>query len=230
MEILFIDDHVVVVNKPAGMLVHKTKIAADVKSGFALQTVRDQIGKKVFPVHRLDRPTSGVLLFALNSESANILMKQFDDKTIHKQYCCVVRGFVEKEGTIDDPLEKENGNLQESTTNFKLISHFELPIANGKFSTTRYSLVEVTPKTGRMHQIRRHFAKKRNYLIGDTKYGNLKSNRAFQQYCSIEGLKLHAKNLEFTNPESKERILISASLPDKFQTIESIIKDLNGAE
>lgn len=228
MEILFVDDDVVAVNKPAGMLVHRTKMAADVKSGFALQEVRNQIEKKVFPVHRLDRPTSGVLLFALNPESAHLLMNQFDAKTIEKKYRCVVRGYTENSGIINEPLIKENGNIQESQTDFKLIRHFELPIPNNRFNTTRYSMLEVEPKTGRMHQIRRHFAKKRHYLIGDTNYGNLKTNRAFQEYCEIEGLMLHAEQLAFTHPVTKETISVIASLPEKFQKLEVIIDNSGG--
>ena len=209
------------------MLVHKTKIAADVKTGFALQTVRNQIGKKVFPVHRLDRPTSGALLFAFDPETANSLMKQFEQKTIRKQYRCIVRGFTEDEGSITEPLIKENGQLQESQTDFKLISHFELPIANSRFQTTRYSTLKVAPKTGRMHQIRRHFAKKRNYLIGDTKYGDLKSNRAFQEYSGINGLMLHAESISFMHPNTLEEISVTAGMPSKFDRLDQLIASID---
>ncbi|MEL6557807.1 MAG: pseudouridine synthase [Bacteroidota bacterium] len=223
MEILFEDNYLVAVNKPEGMLVHKTKIAADVKTGFALQTVRDQVGKKVFPVHRLDRPTSGVLLFAFNPITANSLMTQFDQKTIRKQYRCVVRGFTETAGSITEPLMKENGNFQESQTDFELIEHFELPIANSRFDSTRYSILKVAPKTGRTHQIRRHFAKKRHYLIGDTKYGDLKSNRAFQEYSGINGLMLHAESISFTHPDTRNEIAVTADLPPKFHKLQQLI-------
>lgn len=227
MEILFEDNYLIAVNKPEGMLVHKTKIATDVKSGFALQTVRDQVGKKVFPVHRLDRPTSGVLLFAFDPVTANSLMTQFAQKSIKKQYLCVVRGFSENEGSITEPLLKENGQIQEAQTDFQLIKNFELPIPNSRFKSTRYSVLLVAPKTGRTHQIRRHFAKKRNYLIGDTKYGDLKSNRAFQEFTNIKGLMLHAKSILFTHPDSREKIAIKAEIPTKFNQLNQIIESFD---
>jgi len=223
MEILFIDEHIVVVNKPAGMLVHRTKIAADVSEGFALQTVRDQLEQKVFPVHRIDRPTSGTLMFGLSSEAANKLKSLFDERTIQKEYRCIVRGFSENDGTLDYPLTKENGNIQMATTNFELIQHFELPIVNDRFSRTRYSELMVEPKTGRMHQIRRHFAKKRQYLLGDTKYGDLKTNRAFRDYCQIEGLMLHARSLTFKHPLTNQDISVVAQLPDRFKQLHQVI-------
>ena len=128
MEILYQDDHLVVVNKPAGMLVHKTNIAADVTSGFVVQTLRDQIGQHVFPVHRLDRPTSGVLIMGLNPDIARSLKEQFDNRSIRKSYVCLVRGYAEAEGVLSYPLTKENGNIQEAETHFELIQHIELPV------------------------------------------------------------------------------------------------------
>ncbi|MEL7146455.1 MAG: pseudouridine synthase [Bacteroidota bacterium] len=222
MEILFQDEHIIAVNKPAGMLVHKTSLAADVRTGFVVQTLRDQIGQHVYPVHRLDRPTSGVLILGLSSESARLLKAQFDQRTVQKTYVCLVRGYAESEGVLTYPLTKENGSIQESETHFTLIRHLELPISNARFNNTRYSLLKVSPKTGRMHQIRRHFAKKRQYLLGDTKYGDLKSNRAFQDYTGLTGLMLHAKQLVLQHPTIGEMMKIEANSPDWLHKIEDI--------
>ncbi len=219
MEILYQDDFLAAVNKPAGMLVHRTNLAADVAEGFALQTLRDQLGKKVFPVHRIDRPTSGILVFALSSEIAANLRMQFDGHTLKKRYHCIVRGHLKSKGILSHPLKKENGNEQTAITHFELLKHLEFPIQNERFSTTRYSLVKAYPITGRMHQIRRHFAKERNYLIGDTNYGNLKSNRAFQAYFNIEGLMLHASKLALKHPISKNEIIITSDLPTRFHKV-----------
>ena len=204
------------------MLVHKTKLAADVKSGFVVQTARDLIGQHVYPVHRLDRPTSGVLIMGLSPEAARLLKQQFDGRTVHKQYLCLVRGYAEERGMLTYPLKKENGNIQEAQTSFELLEHLELPIPNDRFESTRYSLLSVSPTTGRMHQIRRHFAKKRQYLIGDTKYGNLKANRAFQQHTSISGLLLHAHQLTFLHPHSQKKISVEATLPDWINQLRKI--------
>ena len=216
MEVLYQDEHVIAVNKPAGMLVHKTNLAADVISGFVVQTVRDMIGQHVYPVHRLDRPTSGVLIMGLYPEASRLLKQQFDDRTIGKTYVCLVRGYSEEQGILTYPLTKENGNIQEAETHFELIQHLELPIPSSRFDSTRYSLLRVHPKTGRMHQIRRHFAKKRQYLIGDTKYGDLKSNRAFQANTGYTTLMLHAHQLSLAHPINGQYLTIEASLPDWF--------------
>ena len=219
MQILYQDDNIVAVNKPAGMLVHRTNIAADVTENFALQTVRDLLGQRVFPVHRIDRPTSGVLLFALSSEVAALLKKQFDSQSIYKTYTALVRGHIERSGIVNEPLKKENGAMQESVTEYRLLKHIELPIANERFQTTRYSLVEVTPKTGRMHQIRRHFAKIRHYLVGDTKYGDLKFNRSFTEFTGINGLMLHASSIQFDHPVTSDQISIDCALAERFQKL-----------
>ena len=219
MEIIYLDDHLVAVNKPTGMLVHRTDIAADVTAGFALQTVRDQIGKKVFPVHRIDRPTSGVLLFALSPAVANAIRQQFDQHLITKEYLAIVRGHLAPEGKFDFPLKKENGQIQEAITTYKTLEKITLPVPNDRYPTTRYSLVLAMPMNGRMHQIRRHFAKNRNYILGDTTYGNLKANRALQAHCQAAGLLLHAAKLSFEHPISKERIQCKCDLPDRFMKV-----------
>lgn len=218
MNILYQDTEIVAVDKPTGMLVHRTSIASDVTENFAVQELRDQLGQKVNPVHRIDRPTSGVLLFGLNSEITALLKKRFDEHLIRKTYIAIVRGFCEKSAVIEHPLKKENGSIQDAVTRYETLGHAELPYSTSKFPTSRYSIVKVFPETGRMHQIRRHFAKERNYLLGDTTHGDLKQNKAFSDYTSSEGLMLHALSLEFKHPRNNEQIFIKADLPERFQT------------
>ncbi len=157
LEILFQDKDIVAINKPHGLLVHRSPIAADA-SEFAIQILRDQIGQMVHPVHRLDRKTSGVLLFALNKEAERALQVKFDQKQIYKSYLAVLRGFVADEGTIDYPLKNEKEVIQEAVTHFKTLEKSEIPLVFGKHATSRYSLVLAEPETGRFHQLRKHFA------------------------------------------------------------------------
>ncbi len=219
MQILYQDSEIIAINKPAGMLVHRTKLATDVTENFAVQVLRDMIGQHVNPVHRLDRPTSGVLLFGLNSEITALLKKQFDDHTVKKEYLAVVRGYCEESAVIEEPLYKENGTLQEAITHYQLIAKAELPFATSKFPSSRYSLLRVQPQTGRMHQIRKHFAKIRHYLIGDTTHGDLKQNIAFSNYTNANGLMLHAHSLSMIHPRTSRQLYIQADIPERFELI-----------
>src|ERR1700709_646919 len=140
LDILFRDDPLIAINKPHDLLVHRSPIAADVEE-FALQMLRDQIGQKVNPVHRIDRKTGGVLLFAFNKTIEIAMQKQFAENLVSKKYLAIVRGHTEDEGTIDYPLRKENGTLQEAFTTYRTLERAELDVAFGKHSTSRYSLV-----------------------------------------------------------------------------------------
>ncbi|MFN5147503.1 MAG: pseudouridine synthase, partial [Flavobacteriia bacterium] len=170
LEILFQDDHLVAVNKPHGLLVHRSPIAADAEE-FAVQILRDQIGRKVYPVHRLDRKTGGVLLFALNETTNSLMQQAFMNKEVAKKYLSLVRGFTDDEGTIDHPLTNEAGKVQDAVTHFRTVNRYSIPISSGTFPTSRYSLLEVDPETGRMHQIRKHFAHIFHPIIGDRPHG-----------------------------------------------------------
>ncbi len=135
LEILYQDDYLVAINKPHGLLVHKSPIAKDAEE-FAIQLLRKQIGKKVYPVHRIDRKTSGVLLFAFDKETNRVLTELFTTKKVEKEYIAVVRGFVKEEQLIDYPLYKENGSLQEAQTFIKPLKYAEIDVPSGKFSTS----------------------------------------------------------------------------------------------
>lgn len=218
LEILFRDEFLIAVNKPHGLLVHRTKIANDADE-FCVQILRDQIGQTVYPVHRLDRKTSGVLLFALSPEMNSTMQQQFMNREVTKKYIALIRGYTEDSGTIDYPLKKENGEKQEAVTHYKTLRQMEFPIASGGFVNSRYSLVEVKPETGRMHQIRRHFAHLRHPIIGDRPHGCNKQNRLFLEHFNMTTMLLHAHSLEFSHPISKVSIKINADLHSEFKRI-----------
>ncbi|AFK02127.1 pseudouridine synthase [Emticicia oligotrophica DSM 17448] len=218
LPILYQDEYYVAINKPHNLLVHRSSIAAE-ESVFALQLLRDQLNCWVSPCHRIDRKTSGVLLFALSPEADRAMKTQFENQQTHKKYLALVRGYLPELGMTDRPLAKENGTLQEAITHFRCLKQVELEIEVSRYPTSRYSLAEITPETGRMHQIRRHFAQLRHYLIGDKTYGECKHNKMFEQRFGLNTMLLHASELKFTHPFTGETIEIQAPLSDEFSRI-----------
>lgn len=218
LEIVYQDEHLIAINKPHGLLVHRSKIANDATE-FALQILRDQIGKHVSPVHRLDRKTSGLLLFAFEKDVEIAMHKQFQESEVAKKYLAILRGYAPDELDIDYPLAKENGNMQEAFTSFKTLQRAEIDVAFGKHPTSRYSLVEATPKTGRMHQLRRHFAHIFHPIIGDRKHGCNKQNRFFKEEFEMTTMLLHASELSFIHPVTKLQVNLRASLQDEFKRV-----------
>lgn len=229
LEILYQDAYFVAVNKPAGMLVHRSWLDRH-ETQFVMQTLRDQIGQYVFPIHRLDRPTSGVLLFALNSEMANLLCLQFEEKTVEKSYLAVVRGYLTGSAQIDYPLKiqldkiadkfaQEDKEPQSAVTNYTGLQTVEMPWAIGKYQTARYSLVRLMPQTGRKHQLRRHMKHIFHPILGDTQYGDLHQNRGLSEKTGVSRLMLHAETLSFDHPITQERIEIRAGLDDQWKKL-----------
>jgi tRNA pseudouridine65 synthase len=218
LPILYRDDHYVAVDKPAGMLVHRTRIAE--AGEYALQRLRDQLGQHVFPVHRLDRPTSGVLLFALSSEAARHIAPQFENHTIDKHYLAVVRGYTEEYATIDYPLQEEPDKPhQEALTRYQRLATVELDIPVGRYPQARYSLIEVMPQTGRLHQIRKHMHHIFHPIVGDTTHGEGRHNRLFRDHFASQRLLLFATRLSFIHPYDGERITIEAPLDEITQRL-----------
>lgn len=215
LEILYQDDDLVAVNKPANILVHRTGISTDRR--FVLQMLRDQLGRLVYPVHRLDRATSGVLLFGLNPEAAAKICRQFAEDRVEKRYLAVVRGYLDREGQIDYPLDDpDTGRLQESRTCFRTLGRVEVCQEIPPHPTARYSLVEVIPKTGRRHQIRRHFKHVFHPVIGDVRYGDGRHNRLFRERFGVHRLLLHAWSLQVEHPESARLVKFQAPVPGDF--------------
>ncbi len=212
LKILYRDDFYVVVDKPPGIHVHPTSLSRGERS--CMQILRDQLSRRVYPVHRLDRATSGVLIFALSSEAARKLIDAFASRTIEKHYLAVVRGYPPRDGVIDYPLREDKQSTPAmAITRFRRLATIELPIAVGKFPTARYSLVEVYPITGRKNQIRKHLAHIRHPIIGDVQFGDGKHNRLFREQFSIHRLLLLATSLSFTHPFTNTLLSIRAPLP-----------------
>ncbi len=230
IKILYQSNHLIAVNKPAGMLVHRSWLDKH-ETVFLMQTLRDQIGQHVFPVHRLDRPTSGVMLFALNSDTARELAQQFEYKQVQKTYRAIVRGWTDDAGCIDYPLKEQldviadpfadaDKPAQSAITEYRTLARVELPfVSHARFPTSRYSLLHITPHTGRKHQIRRHLKHIFHPIIGDTTHGDLKQNKAVQKFCSVNRLLLHAESLVFRLPETDESICVHAPYDDDWQRV-----------
>ncbi len=245
LTILYQDDYLVAVDKPAGLFVHRSFMDKD-EIYFALQLVRDQIGKYVYPVHRIDRPTSGVLLFALTKAVAQKLNEAFANKssgvdkslqgmatTLVKTYYALVRGHlpIDKQSQLIDYALKEkldklgDKNVsrdkapQPAQTHYQVLKQASLPIAVGKFDSVRYSLVKLKPVTGRRHQIRRHLAHLRHPIIGDINYGDNKQNPFFGQHFGFKRLMLIAKSLSFTHPVTEQVVTISAEFDEQWQQV-----------
>jgi tRNA pseudouridine65 synthase len=223
LEIIYQDENIIAINKPHGLLVHQSPIARNAEE-FALQLLRDQIQQHVWPVHRLDRKTSGLLLFALNKETDRLMQQQFMENKVQKKYLAVLRGHSPDELLIDYPLKKENGTLQDAITHFKTLARTEIPLAVGKHPTSRYSLVEAQPQTGRMHQLRRHFAHIFHPIIGDRPHGCNKQNKFFKEHFQMESMLLHASELEFFHPLSNKKLHLKAALQPEFIRMLAILK------
>jgi len=223
LEIIYQDEHLIAINKPHGLLVHQSSIARDATE-FALQLLRDQVGKHVSPVHRLDRKTSGILLFAFDKPSEVAMHQQFMNAEASKKYLAILRGFTPDTMDIDYPLAKENGTMQDAFTAFRTLQRAEVDVAFGKHPTSRYSLVEATPKTGRMHQLRRHFSHILHPIIGDRTHGCNKQNKFFKEQWNMTTMLLHASELEFIHPATKEKIHLKASLHDEFIRVMDFMK------
>lgn len=224
LDILYEDQELVAINKPSGLLVHRSEIDRH-ETQFALQLVRNQVGCRVYPVHRLDKPTSGVLLFAKSSEIASRLVEQWRERTVDKKYLAIVRGYMPEFTHLDyamrPPVDKYAKHEvekppQEAITDFRLMAQVEIPVAIDKYPQSRYSLVEATPHTGRKHQIRRHLKHLSHPIIGDARYGKGRHSRYFRDQLGAGRLLLHAWQLTMEHPITGASIILEAKLDDVF--------------
>lgn len=218
LEILHRDEHLVAVNKPSGLLVHRSPISRD--QDFAVQRIREQIGRRVYPAHRLDRATSGVLLFSLDPATDRAASMAFQEGRVEKSYLAVVRGWTEASGTIRHALKSEDkSRTREAVTHYRRLATTEIGKPVSPHPTARYSLVAFTPETGRKHQLRRHANHIAHPIIGDTTHGDGRHNRFFRQQFGIHRLLLHACYLELEHPVSGEPLRIQAPLPDELRAL-----------
>lgn len=213
LEVIYRDDDLIAITKPSGLLVHRTKLAYG-ETQFALQLLRDQIGQRVYPCHRLDRKTSGVLLFALNEEKLKEIRALFEDHKVRKKYQALVRGHTAELFDIDYALTNDRGIVQEAFTSVKTLERFEIPLPFGKHQTSRYSLVELSPTTGRYHQLRKHMAHVFHPIIGDRPHGCNKQNRLWKETWGDMKMYLHASNLSI--PCHGELLDINSSFDAQF--------------
>ena len=224
LPVLYQDERYIAIHKPSGLLVHRSPIDRS-ETRFAIQLLRDQIGQRVYPAHRIDRPTSGVLLFGLDPEAMTALSILFQERAVKKTYIAMTRGHTPESGTIDSPLHKfldtdgkiKSEETQESTTHYKRIASVEHPYPTERYATTRYSLVELHPLTGRRHQLRRHLSHIRHPIIGDVRHGCNKANKLARKNFDIHRLLLAATNICFEHPFTKEEIRIDCPLEESFQ-------------
>lgn len=224
LPIIYRDEHLIAVHKPSGLLVHRTNLARH-DERFAVQMLRDQIGRHVYPAHRLDRGTSGVLLFGLSAEIAQAVGQAFAERRVHKRYLAVVRGHPAEAGEIDHPLARirddyedgsSDGEAQDAVTRYRRLATCELPCQVDRYPTSRYALLELEPLTGRRHQLRRHLKHISHPIIGDATYGKGRHNRLFQELFGCGRLLLACVEMQLEHPISGERLRLKAGIEEEF--------------
>lgn len=221
IEILYQDDAVLAVNKPANLAVHRSTFVGPADA-FLIDLLREQVGDNVYLAHRLDRATSGVLLVARSKEVAAALGEQFMQRTVHKQYLVVVRGWPEPaEGVIDYPLpgSRETGPRREARTHYRRLATIEVPIALGRYPQQRYALLQAEPESGRFRQIRKHLAHIHHPVIGDCQHGRSDHNRLYKQHFGCHRMLLHAWRIRFEHPVSGIPLQLEAPLDEAFSQL-----------
>jgi tRNA pseudouridine65 synthase len=227
LTVLHRDEFLIAVDKPAGLLVHRSDIDRH-ETRFAVQLLRDQIGRRVQPVHRLDKGTSGVLLFAFDGGIARAVGEQFERGTVRKTYVAVVRGWPPAEGCIDHPLSAQRDDYapacreadpQPARTRYRRLATIELPFAVDRYPTTRYALVALEPLTGRRHQLRRHMKHIAHPIIGDATHGKGRHNRYFQSQFDCHRLLLACVEIVLSHPSDGGTLAIRAPLGGQFSML-----------
>lgn len=213
LQIVYEDEWCFIVNKPPNLLVHHSYYARNIEEDSLVELLKQQGYKSPVPVHRLDRKTSGLILFSKTKELVSVFQNLFDENKIQKTYWALLRGHVPEKGIIDSPVKNERGNYKEALTEFRRLKAFERDYEIQPYASQRYSLVEFTPRTGRYHQLRIHANKIAHPIINDPKYGNRHHNHYFQEKLNLHELFLHARQLQFEHPILHSRIEAEANLP-----------------
>ncbi|MEO1263004.1 MAG: pseudouridine synthase [Bacteroidota bacterium] len=224
LEIIFQDEYLIAINKPAGLLVHRTPMARDATE-FALQLLRDQVGQKVYPAHRLDRKTSGVLVFSFSETIDRQLKSFFSERKTQKVYHAVVRGFSPDEIIIDHPIKNEKGMVKKALTHWKTLEQYEIDVPLGKHQTSRYSFVEMSPETGRFHQLRKHAAHIYHPIIGDRPHGCNKQNRLWKNRWGMTRMLLHASKLTIPHPVHNQPITLEAGFDEVYKKVVAALRN-----
>jgi len=235
LPILHHDDDIVAVHKPSGMLVHRSGLDP-AETRVLVQALRDQLGRRVYPVHRLDKGASGVLLLGLHSDAAAALAAGVRERRMKRTYVAVVRGRPPEEGVIDHPLQRivdpaeaprgaRGGGVaaaderQPALTRFRRLATVELPHRVDRYPTSRYSLLELAPETGRRHQVRRHLDHVSHPIVGDSTYGKGRHNRLFAGLFGVSRLLLACVEVRVPHPRDGATLVVSAPLAPDFARV-----------
>lgn len=216
LTILYEDPYLIAFNKGHGDLVHPSPIARNAPTTVQEQVLL-QLGYAYHPIHRLDRKTSGVLLFGKDPRQNFKFHKLFTEQEIEKRYYAIVRGYLPDEGTIDYPLVNDRNKKQEAVTSYELMVQGEIDMMHNGFPSIRYSFTKITPKTGRFHQIRKHFSHIRHPIVGDRPHGCSKQNRLWKSNWGMDSMLLHAEYVHFIHPILYKEITIRAPFSDVFK-------------
>jgi tRNA pseudouridine65 synthase len=228
---IYRDQWLLVVHKPAGLLVHRSPIDRH-ETEFAVQYARAMNGgEHVYPVHRLDRPTSGLLVFARDPQTASVLGKAMMAGEVRKTYVAMVRGWTPEQGVIDHPLREEPEDrrrkdepqpAREARTRYRRLATTEIPVQIEGHATSRYSLVALYPETGRQHQLRRHMKHISHPIIGDANHGRGRHNRYFAERFGQGRLMLAATGIAFPHPVTGAQLQLNAEPEASFLQVLSI--------
>lgn len=210
IEVLYKDDYYIAVHKPAALLVHRT--AGDKDRINLLKLVRDQEDLYLYPIHRLDKQVSGCIIFSIIPEAVKKIQERWHTDKVKKEYTALVKGRIENEGEFNFALNNENKVTQEALTLYKPIKHF-----------TDSTLVEIEIKTGRYHQIRRHFSRRMQHIIGDRKYGKKLVNDFYKDNFGLQRLFLHSHRLSFNHPYTEKKVIIETPLAKDITEVLSIL-------
>jgi len=214
IKIIYENDLLVAVNKPNNFIIHQSYYARNIRETTLLEFLEQQLGYPLYPIHRLDRKTSGILLLLKNKEYINQFQELFTNNSIEKNYYAIVRGFTKDSGIIDSPVKNDDtGVYKDALTHYETINTIELDIPVHPYEKSRYSLLKLTPKTGRMHQLRKHLNKISHPIVGDYKYGDRFHNRMFETEFNCHYLFLHAHSIDFIDPITNQPLHLTASFP-----------------
>lgn len=231
LAVLHLGDGFAVVDKPAGLMVHDSALARG-ETDFAADRLREQFGRPIFLVHRLDRATSGCLLLAFDRDTASALGQSLMSQAVEKDYLAICRGWpADERFTVDHALDGGPGKPVKRTaiTTFSRLATTELALPSAGFETSRYALLRASPKTGRFRQIRRHLKHLSHHLVGDTSHGDGRHNRQFRM-LGIHRMLLHAERLSFPHPVTGTRVVARAPAFDaEFAKALALFDDAPGA-
>lgn len=215
--ILYLDESVIIIDKPSELLVHRNRYDRDAPT--CIDLLAEQIGRPVYGVHRLDRATRGVMIFALNPAGARGLSEQFVDRSVAKEYVALVRGHIFEPGIVDSPVRKElDGPEVPARTSYRPICRTEIPFAVGPNPTAWYTLVVLELHTGRTHQARHHMHRINHPIVGDKRHGDQHQNRFFRDRFGAEQLFLQARRLSVQHPATGRRLTAEIGLPEAWSS------------